>query len=332
MTQTLLTQDQRLEYMLRLVQVARRTGQAVLKLSPDTVFDTFAAGQHHFSTVDTQAGQRLRAAIARIMSDLPVSIAEETEIAQRSREEIRKFKYPLIVADAVEGSTNATRGLTARIQRPIRSGTSLMLLENESLGSVAASAFFDFSSGRVFSAVRGEQGSFLSFVNRKVITPSDIAPKQDYSQKFVAVPGYSHGDVEARAQVERVLLNAGFCTTGGSRSSAQDLLSIVAGSEIDAYADLRVLFPATTDRHDAVLHPWDVGGVLPVMDGLGLMVADTAGESWQKYRFFDQLALIVARPSIGPSILAAIRQLPFIEDQAKEERVATIPHPLASVS
>jgi fructose-1,6-bisphosphatase/inositol monophosphatase family enzyme len=315
--------------MRRLVRIVRQTGEAVLQLGPHAVFDTVAVGHHYFSTVDSEASRLLRAAVAAIMKDMPITIVEEAEITQRTSSEPREFNYPLLVGDAVEGSTNGKRGLTAMIQRPIRAGTSTMILENEQLSSIVASAFFDFASKQVFSAVRGERGSFIPFINEKVMSATDVVTTCGDSQFYAAVPGYSHSNIEARAQVERVLHNAHIYTTGGSRSSAQDLLDI-AGNQIDAYVDLRACFPGTTDRCDAVLHPWDVGGLLPFLDGLGLLVVDPFNRSWQEYSFSDRLALIVARPDIGSSILEAIHRLPFVTDQPMTQDVIPVSRASAS--
>ncbi len=131
------------------------------------------------------------------------------------------------------------------------------------------------------------------------------------TQVYAIVPGYSHSNVEARAQTERALLETGIRTTGGSRSSAQDMIDIIC-NQAEAYVDLRALFSGSSDTRDAVLHPWDVGGLLPVLDGLGFMITDAYGQSWQGCQFSDSLALVVTRPPLGERILNAISHLPFV--------------------
>lgn len=323
MPSTRLTQGQRLDYMMRLIRIARETGLAVLELRQGDIYDTVQVGHHQFSTVDTEANRKLRVAIANAMGGFPVTILEESEITRTDTAQ-HTLIYPLLIGDAVEGSTNAKRGLAAHIKQPIRAGTSVMVLESEQLASVVASAFFDFATQQTFSSVRTETGSFLSFKDEQILSPDDVTQTYGDTQIFAAVPGYSHSNVRARAQVEEALLNADIYSTGGCRSSAQDLLDLI-GNQVDAYVDLRTLFPGTSNRRDEVLHPWDVGGLLPVLDGLGFLVADPFNRSWQDYCFQDSLALTIARPSIGQRIQETIRDLPFVKQQAEKHQTATLP-------
>lgn len=321
-----LHQDERTRLMMSLSQVVRRTGESVLTLKPENIHDTVEVDRHQFSTVDANAGIILRKAIEDIMGPVSGTVLEESEISRRTLD-VEKVAFPLLIFDAVEGSTNTKRGLAAHLRRPILGGTSAMVLENPELSSVAASAFFDFSSRQVFATVRTEPGSFLSFVNDRIL-PWDMARGRGDSQVYAAVPGYSHGNVEERARVERVLLSAGIRTTGGSRSSAQDLVDML-GNQIDAYVDLRALFSGSTESRDEVLHSWDVGGLLPVLDGLGFMITDVRGRCWQKSRFDEHLALIVARPELGGKILDAVRQLPFVSPLEDERVPVSLPLPPA---
>lgn len=329
MAEQLLSQPERLQCMLNLAEVVRQTGEFVLQLDRNSIFDTVQVRRHQFSTVDSEAGRKMRAAIAETMDSLLGTVLEESEITAQLIES-GHLAYPLLVGDAVEGSTNAKRGLAAYIRRPILSGTSAMVLEDPRLASVIASAFFDFASRSVFSSVRTEAGSFLAFLDNRIIPPSETLTTRGDSQIYAAVPGYSHGNVEARAAIERALLDGGIYTTGGTRSSAQDLLDMI-GNQIDAYVDLRALFPGLTDSRDEVLHPWDVGGLLPVLDGLGFMITDVTGRNWQDFRFGDQLAIIVTRPALGQRILETIRQLPFVAPQPADQPIISFSRPPAQL-
>jgi len=122
------------------------------------------------------------------------------------------------------------------------------------------------------------------------------------------------------------LIDKGICTCGGTRSSAQDLLDIMCNS-VDAYVDLRALFSSGAESRDEVLHIWDVGGVLPVLDGLGFLIADArqlgSCRTWQSCNCWDPMALVVARPSAGHEIVEIVRSLPFVVGQPDGEETVS---------
>jgi len=297
--------------MLQLCEAVQVTGEHVLQMRGDAIFDTVEQSSHQFSTVDGEGSNRLRSALTDIAEGIGGSIIEESD-ATRSLRENPNLAFPLFIADAVEGTTNAKRGLAAHFRRPIHAGTSVMVLENSRLSSVVASAFFDFASGHVFSSVRAEPGTFLPFANGALIDRHTVLKSRGDSQLYAAVPGYSHRNIQERGLTEEVLAKAMFRTTGGSRSSAQDLIDVLC-NQIDAYVDLRARFTGrSSDSQDEVLHSWDVGGILPVLDGAGFLISDETGNDWQLREFDEPLALIVARPNIRASILQAISSLPFL--------------------
>lgn len=304
--------SERTSLMLALCKIVRSTGKDVLRLSQQEIYDTVVVDRHRFSSVDSIAGTRLRHHVASILPQFSGTVMEECDIA-RILTDHSAISYPLLICDAVEGSTNTKRGLAAHVRRPILGGTSVMLLENNLMASVIASAFFDFASQRVFSSVRGEPGSFFSFVDAAIIAREDVIEKRSDSQPYAVVAGYSHNNVTSRALIEDALLGRGIRSTGGTRSSAQDLLDIVC-NQVDAYVDLRTIFPGTTDSRDEVLHIWDVGGIVPVLDGLGFTITDHVNRSWQDYKLGETFPLVVARPSIASSIRDAMTELPFVAD------------------
>jgi len=315
-------QSQRTEMMLDLCEVVKRTGSYVLGMPASTIIDTEEVGGHQFSTVDTRAGSALLECISAVMSGFVGDIVEEAEALRAAS---RGLNFPILVGDAVEGSTNTKRGLTAAISRPILGGTSVMVLENRELSSIVACAVYDFASRQVYSAVRAEPGSFLPFLDGKLIPQQEVRETRGDSQKYVVVPGYSHGNIKARCQVEEAIQAIGAWPTGGCRSSLQDLLNMLC-NQIDGYVDLRALFPGGTHGRDEVLHPWDVGGILPVLDGLGFTITDENGVGWQKHCFGDPLTLIAARPSLAQRVLEAVRELPFV-NLAADEAAKTFPMP-----
>lgn len=326
----MLDQKERLRYMQDLSRVVRETGEKVLRMGQKQIFDTVEVRRHPFSTVDAEAGSTIRAALEQAVGTFPGTILEESDIPLVLIE-ARRITYPLLVCDAVEGSTNAKRGLAAYFRkRPILAGTLAMLLETEELGTLAASAFYDFASQIVFSSVRTEHGCFLAFADDHLIYPADVVETKGDSHLYAVIPGYSHENVEARAEVERALLNVGVEGAGGSRSSAQDLVNLLC-NQVDAYVDLRTLFPEGTESRDEVLHVWDVGGLLPVLDAVGFRVTDAIGQCWQTLRMRDRFAIIAARPNVHERILTALRALPFVAALLPGQEATVVPFPTPSL-
>ncbi len=325
----LLSQTDRINYMMELSKVVKETGEHVLNIAREKIFDTVEVARHQFSTVDAEASSKLRAILERDLKTFPGSIVEESDIP-RALLELKQLKYPLLLCDAVEGSTNAKRGLATRIRRPIQAGTLAMIVESEELCMIAASAFYDFASKQVFSSVRTESGCFLSFIDGQIISPIWALETQGDSHSYAIVPGYSHANVEARALVEGVLMSVGIESAGGSRSSAQDLINLLT-NQADAYVDLRSLFPGSTESRDETLHTWDVGGLLPILDSVGFRITDVLGQSWQRLRIWDRLAIVAARPALQPVIINALRSLPFVASICLEDKQATIPYPIPSL-
>ncbi|MFH1354297.1 MAG: hypothetical protein ABIH36_03325 [bacterium] len=304
-----LVQSQRTKTMLDLCRVARKTGDHVLSMGADDIHDTENVHGHQYSTADDVAASALRRVISEVMPDFTSDVVEE---ADGRRATGRELKYPIMVCDALEGSTNTKRALASKNRgRPIFGGTSAMVLERAELSSIVACAVYDFASKSVYSAVRTEPGSFLAFLNRELIPQAEVQEARGDSQWYAVVPGYSHGNVKARCEVEEAIQAAGGRTTGGCRSSLQDLLDMVS-NQVDAYVDLRALFSGGTEGSDEVLHPWDVGGALPVLDGLGFTITDENGVGWQKRCFGEPLTLIAARPSLAKKVLEAVQTLSFL--------------------
>jgi|GEM_PF-2629536 fructose-1,6-bisphosphatase/inositol monophosphatase family enzyme len=310
-----MTQEDRTECMMKLCEVATKTGQAMLDDPPVRITDTVQKDGHQFSTVDDAAKSKMRQNAQAYLSGYYEQILEESDITVGKIDD-NSVIYRLLVADAVEGSTNAKRGLGNIGKRPILAGTSLMLLEGPKMSSIAATAFFDWSTGHCYSSVRGEPGSFIAFMDGQLMTPSSIPKKTCDSQIYVAVPGYSHTNITQRAMVETALLENGIRAVGGTRSSAQDLLDLLWG-QTEAYVDLRPAFSQSTSNRDEVLRAWDVGALLPLLEALGFIVSDNKQTSWQENRFSDSLVLIAARTAdLWQQILEIINGLPFLQDQS----------------
>lgn len=315
----IMTQPERSECMTKLCHVAMLTGQSMLDDPPEKICDTVQHDGHQFSTVDNSAKTLMRQFAQAHLANYHRQLLEESDIPVGGIKD-DSILYPLLVGDAVEGSTNAKRGLGSDMnnlgQRPILAGTSLMLLEGPKMSSIAATAFFDWSTRHTYSAVRGEPGSFMAFIDGRFITPSAIPSTTCDSQVYVAVPGYSHTNITQRAIVEAALLDNGIRSTGGTRSSAQDLLDLLCG-QIDAYVDLRPAFSQSTHNRDEVLRAWDVGALLPLLDALGFIVTDNQETSWQENVFSDSLVLVAARTTeLWQQITGIINDLPFLADQS----------------
>src|SRR3990167_588142 len=106
----LISQTDRLSYMLKLSKVVRETGEHVLGIAREAIYDTVEVARHQFSTVDAEASSKLRAILERDLKTFPGSIVDESDIP-RALLNPKQLKYPLLLCDAVEGSTNAKRGL-----------------------------------------------------------------------------------------------------------------------------------------------------------------------------------------------------------------------------
>lgn len=324
-TNRLFQQNERVQLMLSLTRVVRATGEHVLDMGPEQIFDTVEVARHQFSTVDAAAGNALRAAMVKDLHDFPGTVLEESEIPRMLSDPAR-LRYPLIICDAVEGATNAKRGLAARIRRPILAGTLAMVIESERLTTIAASAFYDFATQKVFASVRTEQGAFLGFHDDHIIPVENVRTARGDSHVYAIVPGYSHGNIQERAAVESALLSIGIESAGGTRSSAQDLLQLL-GNQADAYVDLRAIFPGSTESRDEVLHSWDVGGLLPVLDAAGFTITDAFGRGWQELRFADRLSLVVSRPEHHVHIREALRGVPCLQQHSVSLEQPIVPFP-----
>lgn len=321
----LLSQPERLDYMLQLSKIVKETSEHVLGIAREKIFDTVEVARHQFSTVSAEASNNLRANLEKHLKNFPGSVVEESDIP-RVLLELKQLKPLLLLCDAVEGETNAKRGLASGIHRPIQAGTMAMILESQELCMIAASAFCDFASKQVFASVRTESGCFLSFVDGRILAPNCGLETQGDSHRYAIVPGYSHANVEARALVDRSLMNIGIEILGGSRSSAQDLINLLT-NQADAYVDLRALFPGSTESRDEALHTWDVGGLLPILECVGFRITDVLGQSWQRLRIWDRLAIVVTRPALQSKILEALRLLPFVASMCEPEKQNIILYP-----
>lgn len=317
---TPIVQAQRVSFMHDLCEVVRETGEQVLKLGPNEMHDIVVVDRHSFSNVDSVASSVQRGCIEKTLRGFTGTVMEECDIARLLTAK-QPISYPLLICDAVEGSTNTKRGLATHVRRPILGGTSIVMLESERMATVIASAFYDFASGYVFSSVRGESGSFISFIDGKIIlSQGNITECRGDSQAYAVVAGYSNDNVDRVAEIMKALLAEGIRWDGGTRSSAQDLLNILC-NEVDAYIDLRAVFSDQTKSADEVLHFWDVGGLLPLLDGLGFFIVDHKGTSWQDYVLGEKLTLIVSRSSLKDRIMHVISQLSFLAESDKESPV-----------
>lgn len=321
--------SRRVEYMNRLGQIAQQVGERVLTMKRQEIANTIQVSGHWYSTVDDAARMTLRELTTRLLPG--VSLLEESDIPRGGLHH-HDTQYPLLVGDAVEGSANATCGLASPFvlyaRRPILAGTALMLLEREILDSIVATAFYDWSSQVLYSTVRAEHGAFFPFINQRIVLREETMEFVRLAQTFAIVPGYSHTNVHDRALVEEALLKIGIRTMGGSRSSAQDLLDLVWGRAV-AYVDLRQLFRDSTQDRDEVLRAWDVGALLPFLDGLGFRITVEHGKkSWQECHFGESLALIITCDGqIWRKVKDAICQLPFFDVGISEIVSVKIPPP-----
>lgn len=328
---SLMTQGERGDCMTKLGDIARRIAEQVCRMVPAEISDTVVVSGHQFSTVDDTANLAMRQFVTSELGERVQDIIEESELPRASQPPTGS-RFPLLVADTVEGSFNAARGLGSLFnafgRRPIQAGTSLMLLEAEQLGSIAATAFYDWASHLLFTSVRGEPGSFLAFIDSRIVHRPAMG--QARSQPYIVVPNYSHTNVDAHADVIRALQAKGLRCIGGTQSSAQDLLDVLWG-RADAYLDLRHLFPSPAHHRDAVLRAWDVGALLPFLHSCGFIITDHTAESWHMRSYHDSLVLIVtASTELWQRIKEAIRNVSFMP-HAEDDQILTVKMPSASI-
>lgn len=325
--QKMMSPTDRLNCMAALCEAVTETGKNILRMEPGEISDTVQQSGHQFSTLDDAGKILLRQAVQKHLGDVCAGFIEESDIKLGDSDNSQG--YPVAIGDAVEGSTNAKRGLSSVLaqhtKRPIFAGTSVMLLEEKKMSSIIATAFFDWLSGNTFSSVRTEPGYFQAFINGNIVYPRDAAAKPRDSQQYAIVPGYSHSNILERAQTEESLLAAGIRSDGGTRSSAQDMLQVFCG-QVDAYVDLRRIFSQRSENRDEVLRAWDVGALLPFLDALGFSLTDEHAVSWQEKCFGDSLTLVVARDQeLWKKINEAISHLGFMQaDSAKDSSIISM--------
>lgn len=315
----IITQEERVNYMFRLTEMSQAIYRHIMSMKPDEVNFTTEVAGHLFSTVDSQADIVLRG-LTQISLPSIGHVYEESELPKKIQE--GGVEFPALIADVVEGSFNATRSLR-RIHRDlgqvsIQSGTALMLLEGEALGSTVATAYYDWHAQLPYSCFRGETGSFIAVANGQIIDVQAFQNERQNDHWCAIVPSYSNRAVAERIELESKLWEVGIRPLGGTQSSAQDLLHVLFG-EADAYVDIRALFPPS-DYRDECLRAWDVGAILPILDGCGIKISTPEDQNWQGNRFFDKMSLIVARQlTVWHKIREVIGNLSFVTSRNEGE-------------
>lgn len=157
--------------------------------------------------------------------------------------------YPLIILDPVDGTTNATRGISFY-------SVSVAISDGPTMRSVYAGAVLELPSGRTFTAERGG-GAFLDGKPIRVNAP---APLRD---ALVGIDLNVMGNREKFNEVAGLVLASKHVRNMGSAALE---LSYVASGALDLYADNRGLL-RVTDIAAAIIILKEAGGVTLGLDG-----------------------------------------------------------------
>jgi len=304
--------DKKRRFLFALEKIARETGQKVLCCKKMEISDTHEYKGHESSTVDAYAREKMQSAIDTYLPDFEGIIRFELRPFSRSFLEKKDQKQPMVlIIDEIDGTTNTKRCLAANLDyRPV-AGVSIALSLSELLKDLVVGVFYTLDSGETFSSFRMEK-EFLSFRNNVLMDPSEIAQRRGDSKKRILVVGYSNSHRKKKGEVEQALFDDKFTVYDGCRASSMDIINIIRNA-YDAYIDLRTYWSTRNEKgeeKEAMLQVYDVAGVIPVVEGCGLVATDALGEPWERYGLDDSIPLVIARPDIHSDILRVIK--PFV--------------------
>lgn len=306
-------------YLTSLEAIVAEVGQQILGIGDEggEITDTHQYRGHESSTVDVWARDAMRKAIDRHFPGFEGTVRLELQPYSITLLESQEHSPMVLIIDECEGTTNTKRCLAACLPYRPQALVSVALGLTENLSDLIIGAVFTLDRGEVFSSLRVTDLEFMSFFNRRLISPAEILRTRGDSQKRIYVIGYSNSHRREKGEVEQVLYDQKFRVYEGCRSSGMDIIYLLRNG-IDAYIDLRHYW-STKDREgrekEAMLEVYDIAGVLPIAMGCGLKVTDAEGEAWTKYQLQDTIPLVIARPGIHAEIIDTIR--PLVEQWKK---------------
>ncbi len=300
------------EQMFEMETVAREVSSKIIDYKGKNVYDTKVKNGEYQgeSVIDELAFAWTQEALLKYMPGFRGEILTET----RPMKDIKvpgQNDWLYLRIDECDGTTNAKRFAASPLKYTPSSCVSLALCADKGINSILIGTVHDMHNGNTFSGVHNQDG-YWSFMNRNILDPKDFADKKGDDKYRVMVIGYSNGNNGARikkAELEQKLWDNDIFPYEGSRASTIDILNIVY-NQFDAYIDARALWPGS----GAMLHPYDVAGVIPIVQGCGLEVSDMRGKPLEGDK--NDLDVLVCRPVLKKRLVDLLG--PVLDQQQKE--------------
>lgn len=299
------------EQMFEMEIIAREVAGKIIDYKGKDVYDSkLKNGEYQGeSVIDQLAYAWTLEALEKHMPDFRGQILTET----RPLQDIKipgQNDWLYLRIDECDGTTNAKRFAASPLKYTPSSCVSLALCADKGINSILIGTVHDMHNGNTFSGVKMQDG-YWSFMNRSILDPKDFADKKGDDKCRVMVIGYSNGKDKSRikkAELEQKLWDNDIFPYEGSRASTIDILSVVY-NQFDAYIDARALWKGS----GAMLHPYDVAGVIPIAQGCGLEVSDMRGKPLEGSK--NDLDILVARESVKDKIIDLLG--PVLDSQIK---------------
>lgn len=301
------------DYMFALEEVVADVAGRILSYN-GTIVDTKLVRGHEESSIDRLAYEWMLGSLEekfsrfhkndRFRGKYLFELHELQDIDNGHSEEENGGKRVLRI-DEIDGTTNTKRCKTSVLGYSPLATVSVALCDNEAMDSILLGVVYDMHNGNVFSGVQVD-GGYLAFCDRVLLDPKDFVDKKGDSNFRVMVVGYSNRERRRKGDIEQAIVDAdpGIKVYDGSRATTVDILSILR-NQYDAYVDPRGLWPPESG---AMLHPYDVAGVIPIALGCGLEISDIHGRQIETQGKDDAvLTLIVARKGLRDRLVEALK-------------------------
>ncbi len=188
--------------------------------------------------------------------------------------------YPLLILDPVDGTTNATRGISFY-------SVSVAAASGPSLSSILAGAVLELPSGRLFSAEKGK-GAYLD--GRRI----GIKENPDLRDGLIGVDFNVRGDREKMSELIELCL---YVRHSRNMGSAALMLCYVAAGALDLYVDNRGMLRVT-----------DVAAPYIILREAGASVTDLRGADLEcDLSLCDRISIIAGSGKACGEALSLIR-------------------------
>jgi fructose-1,6-bisphosphatase/inositol monophosphatase family enzyme len=299
------------EYAFELGEVVKHAGEKILEFH-DKLVDVGNKHGHEQSSIDNYAFEvimgQLQQAFGKFEHPDGFAGTYHFEIGEYSNIEPKDGKSALargvLRVDEIDGTTNAKRTLASKLKYRPRSCISIALSLDERLGSIKLGAVYDIMHATTWMGLRFGN-MYQTWHNREVLNAKDFCDVCGDTANRILVVGYSNNKREEKGLFEQAIINhtpgGNFKIYDGSRSSTYDVLSIIM-NQYDAYIDPRALW----EKGGAVLHPYDIAGVIPIAFGCGLEISDLSGNPIDNMDGNGDINILISRPAIKEELLDAI--------------------------